>query len=438
MALYVIANNDYLSDGYVDASFVGTDSDLYVNVGYTQDTIEGSAALGASATVATNGGLLVESGSITSSVSVTITTADADTILDGVVGITPAFTTGVSAVATVSPGGDISVSATTSVTANPIKDGIVSIQGFQSHPVLWNNDTTWDGDASSIVWGQMLQADPILEKNGVYNETVRFTVAVAGHVTSIANIDPAGSFVVDASASFIVDNSADLSASATVAVDGDITVGAENIELGAAFSVATSGIFQVNSQPIAVSTSGTLAVDGDVIRSGVVTSSASATVTSTPSRTRPFVANLTSSFSLTSEAEATVEGVSINAGAFTTTVSAIKITDADIGISAAFGEQFKGGILYGGIIDIQGFATTLSALTIYTIDPFRVYPVENESRLLEIVEERRIYDLKSESRVNSIIEEIREYAVKSETRTLKTQHKPLIEVTGNPLNRRER
>ena len=49
MALYVIANNDYLTDGYVADNFVGTDSDLYVHVGYTQDTIEGSAALSASA-----------------------------------------------------------------------------------------------------------------------------------------------------------------------------------------------------------------------------------------------------------------------------------------------------------------------------------------------------------------------------------------------------
>ena len=93
--------------------------------------------------------------------------------------------------------------------------------------------------------------------------------------------------------------------------------------------------------------------------------------------------------------------------------------------------------MFGGIIDIQAFAVTVSALTIYTIDPFRVYTIDSESRLLGIVEETRIYAPKSETRVNSIIEEIREFNVPSETRTLKTQHKKLVEVAGDPLDRRE-
>ena len=54
-----------------------------------------------------------------------------------------------------------------------------------------------------------------------------------------------------------------------------------------------------------------------------------------------------------------------------------------------------------------------------------------------MVEERRFYGLNSESRVNSIIEEQRELSVTSETRNLKVQTTKLVEVAGDPLDRRE-
>ncbi len=477
MALYVIANNDYLTDGYVTDNFVGTDSDLYVNVGYTQDTIEGSAALSASASATAKGGFLIDSGSITSSVSITVTTADgdatlvgvsipagafstavdgdriagatssistnattstdADRIAGGVVSLSPAFTTGVTANAIVSPGGDISVSATLSSSAVANLVGVVDINAFQTHPTLWSSSATWD-DPQDIVWGPMVETFADAFAQGQSSISTSATLTADGDVTAIANISPAGAFTVDVTGQFEVVGSADLSVSATVTAQGTTNVVSENVQITSAASLVANGIFQVNSQPIAISSSGTLVVDADRIASGVATPQANATVQATPSRTRPFVANLTSSFSLTSDATATTAATVIQAGSFTTTVDAIKAVFAEASMSSNFQTtRWVGGKLNGGIIDIQAFTVQVSALTIYIIDPFRVYTIDSESRLLGIEEERRIYTPNSETRVNSIIEEIREFNVPSETRTLKTQHKKLVEVAGDPLDRRE-
>lgn len=478
MALYVIANNDYLTDGYVADNFVGTDSDLYVNVGYTQDTIEGSAALSASASATAKGGFLVDAGSITSSVSITVTTADgdatlvgvsipagsfttavdgdriarttssistsattstdADRIAGGVVSLSPAFTTGVTANAIVSPGGDLSVSATLSSSARADFVGSVDINAFQTHPTLWSDSTSWDG-LHDIIWGPMVETFADAFAQGQSSISTNATLTADGDITAIADISPAGAFTVDVTGQFEVNGIVNqIDSTVTVSAIGSTNVISENLQIASAFTTVVSGIFQVGSGPIALSSSGTLVVDGDRIARGVATPQANATIQATPSRTRPFVANLTSSFSLSTEAISTADATVIQAGEFTTTVDAVKTTSADIGISSDFQTtRWVGGKLFGGVIDIQAFTVQVSALTIYIIDPFRVYTIDSESRLLGIVEERRIYDLNSESRVNSIIEEIREFNVPSETRTLKTQHKKLVEVAGDPLDRRE-
>ena len=477
MANYVIPNNDYLTDGYVDANFVGTDSDLYVNVGYTSDAIEGSASLTSSATLSSTGGFLI-GGTGTSTVSATLsatagkitstsssassnatvstngvgifvrsasistsatTSTDADRIANAVIGITPAFTTGVTANAIVSPGGDISVSATTTASAQPILDGVVSIQAFQTHPATWNDAYTWDNDATAgtIIWGPMVEVSATGTIEGTSNVSTSATLTADADVTAIANISPAGIFTVSATGQFEVNGSSAISTSATVSVQGVTNRDITDFNISSAFTTTVSGIFQVGSGPLNFTSSGTLVVDGDRIASGVATPQASATVASTPSRTRPFEAGLTGIFNLSADATSLNDGVVIQAGSFAVTVDAISQVSGSASLSGAFTHNFKGGQKFGGIINIQGFAAQVSALTIYIIDPFRVYTIDSESRLLEIVEETRIYKPYSESRVNSIIAEIREFNVPSETRTLKTQHKKLVEVAGDPLDRRE-
>ena len=499
MANYVIANNDYLTDGYVDASFVGTDSDLYVTAGYTTDAIKGEATLSSAASLSVNGGklllgtinvssaitmsvdadttavgatipagtftttvdadtTLVGTSNVSTSVTTTVdadttlvgtsnvstnvtTSTDADAILDGVVSLSPAFTTGVTANAIVSPGGDISVIATTTTTAQSNLTGVIDIRAIQEEDITWGDaqDFAWDDRSSDIYWGPNVHIDGSAFTEGTGSSSSSFNLAVDGDTTAVANITPAGIFTVDANASFSVLASANISTSTAVTVSGDLNVVSQNIQISSTTGFTARGIFQVGSGPIALSSSGALAIDGDVIRSGVATPQANVTLQATPSRTKRFVANLTSSFNVSTTASSTSDATVIQAGVFTLTANGDNIANAGaINISSEFTvPRWVGGKLFGGIVNITAFTTQVSALTIYIIDPFRVYTIDSESRLLGIVEETRIYTPNSETRVNSIIEEIREFNVPSETRTLKTQYKKLVEVAGDPLDRRE-
>jgi hypothetical protein len=85
---------------------------------------------------------------------------------------------------------------------------------------------------------------------------------------------------------------------------------------------------------------------------------------------------------------------------------------------------------------MNAFNTVLSALTIYIIDPFRVYAVDSESRTLIIEQELRKFAVKPENRLNNIEQETRGFTVKSESRVLKPQTLTLTEQI-NPLDRRK-
>ena len=76
-------------------------------------------------------------------------------------------------------------------------------------------------------------------------------------------------------------------------------------------------------------------------------------------------------------------------------------------------------------------------MQIYRIDPYRVYRVQSESRVLEIVQETRKFNTKSENRLNTIEQETRGYPVPSETRNLVIQPLTLVNVAGSALDRRE-
>ena len=79
----------------------------------------------------------------------------------------------------------------------------------------------------------------------------------------------------------------------------------------------------------------------------------------------------------------------------------------------------------------------VSALTIYNIDPFRVLTIDNEQRTLVIAQEPRKFTVDSEDRINTIEAESRSRIIPSESRKLQIQHLTLVEVEGNPLDRRE-
>lgn len=475
MAQYVILNDDYLDSGYVESGFVGTDSDLYVASGYIEDAKQGDASLSAQATLTVAGGLVQDATSTidsaftasidadviadaigTSSSSFTVSTdavktVDTDSSISTAVSATitavktidadittiSAFSSSIDANATVSPGGSISTSATTAVTAIKTVNAVVgTINAFQSD-IFWQDDVSWD-NPQDYVWGPMVHIDANATTNGESSISSAITLTVDGDVTAVAEIAPAAvaTVAVTGTVNFevvipTIDSTATVDA--TAFKTGDI----QNLEYASAFTVTSSGIFQVAGYPEAIGGEFTLTADADTIADGVAIKAGVFDLTSTPLRIRPFEADISSAFTLTASAEATAEGISIVASAGTLDVTAVKTTETIETLDSEFDTTFTGGRLFGGIIDIQAFVTTVSALTIFNIDPFRVYPVDAESRTLQIVAESRIYKPKTETRINIITEEERSYNVKSETRTVEVQPLELVEVAGNPLDRRQ-
>jgi hypothetical protein len=72
----------------------------------------------------------------------------------------------------------------------------------------------------------------------------------------------------------------------------------------------------------------------------------------------------------------------------------------------------------------------------YVIDPYRIYVVDAETRLLAVEQEDRQIQVDSETRLNTIPQETRGLTIKSETRTLEVQNLVYIDVPG-PYDRRE-
>lgn len=86
---------------------------------------------------------------------------------------------------------------------------------------------------------------------------------------------------------------------------------------------------------------------------------------------------------------------------------------------------------------MTGWFSSVQALFFYNIDPFRVYPVNNETRLLQIEQDTRIFAPIRENRLNTIEQETRVYVIPAETRNLEVQPLALVETVGNPLDRRQ-
>lgn len=470
MPSYVIQNDDYLTSGYVDSSYVGTDSDLYVVSGYIQDAIEGVASVSSVATVNVNGGFLLDGNSTSSSAftisitgnvtrdgtassssvcsflcdadvirsasattsAVTATTVDADVIRSAVIAPISAGTVAIQANAIVSPGAEISASATTTINAIANKVGVVGIQAFQTHPTLWQDDVTWDNPVGTV-WGPMVEVktNPILSSDASLSSA--FSVTADGDRTAVANIAPAASATVTVFGTAEIQGLPNvISSSATATAEGILNAFVRDITISASATVEASGIFQVAGYPEAITGVASVTTDGDVIRDGVVnTIPSSASVTSKFGRIRPHTTDISSAFDLSATAVGTLDAVSIVASAGTLSISAIKTGIAKVDISSEVTlPRWVGGKLFGGIVDIQAFAVTVSALTIYNIDPFRVYVIDSETRLLGITQETRISAVNSETRVNSIEEETRAYKVPSETRTIEVQPLELVELSG--------
>jgi hypothetical protein len=324
------------------------------------------------------------------------------------------------------------------VDADVIRDGVATLDMNAHDGVTWGDYGTWDHDTQQI-WGPTLYIPDsgirLFIEAGAIDLTSSATVTADGDKTQRASITGAMSATVTADGDKIHSTGvADLEAFNTVVTAGTTSTDT-SATLSGEFSLSSSAIFQVSGvssqsaqfdlqasagvikQGISLeASSGTLTADGDVIRNAVADLQAFNTQLTTSTKIKQIGATLTTTATLSADGFAEFKGTTNIASEFTTTCNA--------------------GVLLRSSVDMNAFNTVLSALTIYIIDPYRVYSVDSESRTLVIEQEPRKFAVKPENRLNNIEQETRGFTVKSESRILKPQTLTLVEQI-NPLDRRE-
>lgn len=459
MPNYVILNDDYLSDGYVESSYVGTDSDLYVETGYIQDAIEGTATLSAQASVVADLTEIQSLGTIIASTSASVTASA------GVIFATSSATLS-SQADTQTSGGAIRPASTNisgAFDATLVANGILrsthlinssatisAVGNF--NPALGsatldagsNDDQTWDGDIEwdyppGVVWGPALDAKPAKIVGGdlTYSLDTVASMNVDGDRTARADITVSNFASVSVDAVKLVKSSSTFDSTTTQTVDGDVATGVIDQRLDAVTTLTARGIFQV-AGTASIDSNATASINAIKTARGITTQNSQATLTGTPKRFRSSsVEQIDSVATQTTDADRIARtGSSMSSVATQDTTPFYLFGPYQLQLDSNFTFFCNGGRLRNGTMTFNALYSTLSALTLYTIDPFRIYTVPTESRNLDIEQESRILAVKSEERVNTIEQETRAYEVKSETRKLEIQHTKLIDVFG-PLDRRE-
>lgn len=475
MPSYVIQNDDYLASGYVDSSYVGTADDLYVATGYIQDAIEGTATLASQASVTLLGGFLLSATSSVSSqatqtVTATITRTSTSTIASsasvqtsanviraGSNSSSAAFSVSsagvqtkqgtatfggaggasVFAVATVSPSAVISASATLTSTAKRFVGGSAELI-TAGDEVTWDTALTWY-EPRSDVWGPLFKVSAIKTVGSTltYNFPVQSTLSADGDRTAVANITVDSFASLSANAVRVVDASATLNSAFTQSTQGQLGASVINKIISASASLSASGIYQVAGYPLPIQASTTLSADGDRIASGVATPISQATQATSGNRIRFGTTQLDVVTIVTANADRVADGIVLQASAGTLSAQAKQTKGPyQLELVGVFTQRCNGGRLRDGVATFSAFNSVLSALTIFNIDPFRVYTIPTESRIAVIEQDTRIFNVKSENRVNTIEAETRTNQVPSESRYLVVQPLKLVEEAGT-LDRRE-
>lgn len=456
MANYVILNNDYLATDYVDSNYVGTDSDLYVQAGYIQDAIEASASISAVATTSVNAGKLqlgttTLASASTLTINGTVERRGTSTVLssasvqtvssvvrDATLSINGVLNANISAVATVSPGAAITVASTLSATPTVTRTFTADLR-TAGDEVTFDDAGTW-GESTSDIWGPLFDVSAVrtLGQDLVYTIPFVSTLTAAGDRTAIASITVDSFATMAVSATRVSSATATLNTTATVQAQGVINTGILNQVIAANTTLSVKGIF-VTSGRATINAQTTTTIDGDRIARGTTTQSAQAqqTLTGENFRIRGVSADLQSNFTTSIQGSTTGDGIVLKASTATLTVRAKQLHGAFQDVqSANFTFFCNGGRLRDGSSTMTAFNTVLGAITIFNIDPFRVYIVDNELRICQIEQDTRFFTVYSENRVNTIEAETRNKQVPSQSRTLIVQPTKLIETVGT-LDRRE-
>lgn len=429
MSRYV-EQGSYIADDYVVSGFVGTDSDNYVVSDYV-DTLRIDLVSTATMTV--------DAGSATDIAQPISLTSTATQTTDGVRTRNSSAT--ISGVLTASLSGEvtrrsdigITSTASMSVDAGRIRTTSVTMTS-NAGGTAWQDMNTWQNPTQERWKG--FSVEGIFAKIGRANLTI----------------------------------------TANVVANGRTTIDSKAISLPSTTAQTSAGLVTRNGIPQPITTTNTLVVDGVRTRQGIVLKASAGAINIDGVRTRNASVSITSQPAILVVGERTVGGIVLKAsqaqlsatGLVVTLGSANLVSTSDILArtavqgtanlnvtntltSQAGGTRNStpiasdstaaltgtGGMVRGMNETFTAFNTVLSALTIYIIDPFRVYHIDSESRTLVIAAESRNFSINRENRVNSVIEENRSYAIDSETRQLVVQNLKLEEVIGNPLDKRE-
>lgn len=435
MASYVVQNDPYVATDYSSTDYVGTTGDFnYVNAGYVTGVVEGAATVNAVAATTTDAvRIRTDSTSVVSAASVASTPLRIRP-LDATLGGDGAAI--MAATAIVRPGADLTSSATTTITGK-------RITGFIKELVQAGDETTWEtaltwANPRQDVWAKRFDVTPLTTKRTSASLDVQSTLTGDGDSTLRVDIVVEGTGAVSTTARKTGFTSAQLNAvsdNTTVAFKNPVgtasIISSASLESSIQYVVFVAGTLQSNSSVASTPTR---------VRNNTQQVDAAATIAADTKRIRKTGTTLSASASVSSSIGVIGRGTTLKAGISSLSCDVIRqrnTLDYEI-TSFATVPPVLGGKLVGfaEVLVTESIATCSGQLFKYVIDPYRVYTVKTEGRLLEIVPETRISTVKSENRLNTVIAESRALNVKSETRKLEVQNLALVDVLG-PNDRRK-
>jgi hypothetical protein len=397
MSQYVILNDDYLTSGYVDASYVGTDSDLYVESGYVRagELKTASASISATATVS----------------------------VDGV-------RTRIGTVLKVSSG-TLSVSAGVTKTFGATLEHTFNEQ-------TWADAGTWEKSRAEA-WRPVVAVDGLRVAQGTSTFTNTITLDAQGRTTRnpstlIVNL---GTMSVDGIKTINAYPSLQ-STQFTVDVEGNTNVQASPVNMSSVFTMPSFTALGIRAGTGTLSSAFTQTANARLDRRGTVLQATLGDISIDGVRTRNTSATINSQANISIAGKSIRNGTILSASLGDLDVTARMIRSLGTVELAAQAIFFsKSTVFYGGTATAAAQFNLTGDLRVFKVDPYRIHNIDSETRIAEIAKELRLFGVKSENRVNTITQENRRFTVPSETRTLVIQPLVFVNIPGTSRNRRE-
>ena len=429
-----MASGDFVSDIYVESGYVDNTyiEGNYVNAGYVSGIITGSANLTSSFTLTANAG---DATDITQFVNLPVSatlSADAERTRDSSANISGALTVGITASLTRLADASLTSSATLTATASRTIGGSADIF-LAVGDTPWERMNTWDQPAQTYWEGFDVVGEVVATAS--FRPSIAFTISIDG--TRIRNLDSSVSSNADLTAFGNLNNAtaqANISASASVTVDGVRTRGGVSLEASLG-TMSIDGVRTRNAN-VDISSAMTFELDAFRTRNAATLQASLGSLTAQATRARFAQASLVATVDIYANMVVPGQANITSTASLTGSFGRIR-ANTEILTSSAFTVRATLGGLIRTTVDISALGSTLIVGTIYRIDPFRVYTVPTESRILEIAQESRKKSIKSENRVNTVTEETRTRVISSETRQLEIQSLSLLNVSGQLLDTRK-